>query len=208
MNLLIIAATKFEIEPFLNEKDKADILITGVGIPSTVFHLTKKLSEKNYDLVIQAGIAGTFNDHFDLGETVLVNKDVFADLGIEEKEEFKTLFESGFQDNNDFPYTDGWLINNHPYFEKSNLRVSNGITVNTVTDNHFQNESKQKKFAADIESMEGAAFHYVCLQQKINFLQLRSISNIVGERDKTKWKIKEAITNLNKELLKIIKDFQ
>ena len=53
--------------------------------------------------------------------------------------------------------------------------------------------------------MEGAAFHYVCLQQKINFLQIRGISNMVGERDKTKWKIKKAIENLNNELLKIIK---
>ena len=62
--LLVVAATEFEIEPFLKENNNADVLITGVGIPSTVFHLTKKLSEKKYDLVIQAGIAGTFNKHF------------------------------------------------------------------------------------------------------------------------------------------------
>ena len=64
----------------------------------------------------------------------------------------------------------------------------------------------KEKFSADIETMEGAAFHYVCLHQQINFLQLRSISNIVGERDKTKWKTKEAINNLNDELFKIIKN--
>ena len=54
--------------------------------------------------------------------------------------------------------------------------------------------------------MEGAAFHYVCLQQKIKFLQLRSISNRVGERDKTKWAMKEAIANLNIELKKLVKN--
>ena len=42
MNLLVVAATKFEIEPFLKENNNADILITGVGIPATVYHLTKK----------------------------------------------------------------------------------------------------------------------------------------------------------------------
>ena len=68
-----------------------------------------------------------------------------------------------------------------------------------------------KTFAADIESMEGAALHYVCLLQKVPFLQLRSISNKVGVRDKTKWKIKTAIDNLTMELnalLMIINDIR
>ena len=65
----------------------------------------------------------------------------------------------------------------------------------------------REKFGADIESMEGAAFHYVCLQQKIKFLQLRSISNVAGERDKTKWMMKEAINNLNIELKNLVKKY-
>ena len=52
--------------------------------------------------------------------------------------------------------------------------------------------------------MEGAALHYVCLCEKIPFLQLRCVSNYVGERDKSKWEMTEAISNLNIELNKII----
>ena len=52
--------------------------------------------------------------------------------------------------------------------------------------------------------MEGAALHYICLQEEIPFVQIRTVSNYVGERDKTKWKIKEAFENLNDELLKLI----
>ncbi len=55
--------------------------------------------------------------------------------------------------------------------------------------------------------MEGAAFHYVCLQEEVKFLQLRSISNAVGERDKKQWKMKEAIISLNIELDKLVKHF-
>jgi futalosine hydrolase len=40
--------------------------------------------------------------------------------------------------------------------------------------------------------MEGAALHMVCLENKIPFLQIRGISNWIGERDKSKWKIAEA----------------
>ena len=206
MNLLIVAATESEIEPILKENSKADILISGVGIPATVFHLTKKLIEKNYDLAIQAGVAGTFSHGFNLAEIVLVKKDVFADLGIDENGEFKTLFDNRFIDKNDFPYTNGCLINHHYFLEKTKLKVANAITINKITDDHVQLKKNQQQFDAEIESMEGAAFHYVCLQQKINFLQIRGISNVVGERDKTKWEMRNAIENLNKELLKIIKD--
>jgi len=205
MNVLIVAATEMEIAPFLKENNKTDILITGVGIPATVFHLTKKLIEKKYDFVIQAGIGGTFTDSLNLGEVVLIKKDTFADLGINEKGNFKTLFEIRFLDDNDFPYTEGWLVNNS-LLKKNNLPIVNAITINKITDDHLQIKNIQQKFSAQIESMEGAAFHYVCLQQKINFLQIRSISNVVGERDKTKWQMKTAVENLNKELLKIIQN--
>ena len=204
MNLLIFAATQFEIEPFIRHKKKADILITGVGIPATVYYLTQKLMTEKYDLVIQAGIAGSFSERLNLGEVVAIKEDTFADLGIEEKGNLQTLFETGFIKKNDFPFTNGWLVNQHPALEKNFWRLAKGITVNKISDNEVHNKLMQQKFAAEIESMEGAAFHYVCLQQKINFLQIRSISNTVGERDKTKWKMKTSIENLNKELIKIV----
>jgi futalosine hydrolase len=206
MNLLIVAATEFEIAAFVKEKTNAEILITGVGIPATVFHLTQKLAGKKYDLIIQAGIAGTFKKQLNLAEVVFVKEDAFADLGIEENGNFKTLFETGFIKKNDFPYTDEWLVNPISLSDKNNLFVAKGITVNKIGDDHLQNKMIQEKFLSDVESMEGAAFHYVCLQQNINFLQLRGISNYVGQRDKSKWKLKESVENLNKELLKIIKN--
>jgi futalosine hydrolase len=208
MNLLIVAATKFEIEPFFKEKNNTEILITGVGIPATVYHLVKKISEKNYDFVIQAGIAGAFNDDMNLTEVVQVDKDTFADLGIQENGNFQTLFDMGFSQKNDFPFTDGWLINPLSFLQKNHLPAVKGITVNKIGDDAFQNKMITEKFSPAVESMEGAAFHYVCLLERINFLQLRAISNRVGQRDKSKWKLKEYIENLNKELLNIIENLK
>jgi futalosine hydrolase len=204
MNLLIVAATEFEVGPFIQHKNQADVLITGVGAPATIYHLTKKLITNNYHLAIQAGIAGTFADDFTLGNVVAVKEDTFADLGIEENGEMKTLFKMGFYEKNQFPFTNEWLVNSNPVLEELNLPWVKAVTVNKVSDNPFHNRLTRENFGADVESMEGAAFHYVCLQQKINFLQLRGISNQVGERDKSKWKMKDAIENLNNELLKIV----
>jgi futalosine hydrolase len=137
---------------------------------------------------------------------VIVKEDAFADLGIEENGNFKTLFETGFIKKNDFPFKDEWLVNPLPLLTENNLFVAKGITVNKIGDDPVQNKIIKRKFLPDVESMEGAAFHYVCLQQKINFLQLRGISNDVGQRDKSKWKLKESVENLNKELFKIMKN--
>ena len=37
--------------------------------------------------------------------------------------------------------------------------------------------------------MEGAAFFYVCLKEKVNFFQIRAISNFVEKRNKKNWEI-------------------
>jgi futalosine hydrolase len=206
MKVLIVAATQFEIEPFLQRNATTDFLITGIGIPATIFHLTNKLLEKNYDLVINAGIAGSFNDKISLAEVVFVKEDTFGDIGILENGNFNTLFESGFGNENDFPFTNGRLINNNADAAKLNLPFAKAITVNRITDNVLELNNMQQKFSADIESMEGAAFHYVCLQKKISFLQIRAISNRVGERNKDNWEMKLAIRNLNNELLKLINE--
>jgi futalosine hydrolase len=206
MKLLVVAATEFEIKPFINEHNNIEILISGVGIPSTLFNLSKKVILNNYDLVIQAGIAGVFNNRFQKSSVVLVSQDTFGDIGIDENKKFSTLFDNEFANANDFPYNSGWLLNTNSLLSSGNLSVAKGITVNMVTDNRERIHSIAEKFNADIESMEGAAFHYVCLQERINFLQIRSISNDVGERDKTKWEMKKAITNLNIELKKMIQN--
>ena len=206
MNLLIVAATKFEIEPFLQQNKNAEFLIMGVGITATIFHLTKKLIEKKFDRVIQAGIAGSFSDLINPEEVFIIKEDTFADIGIDENGIFKDLFDYHFLDKNDFPFSDGWLVNKDHFIENNILPEARSVTVNKITDDKNQLKKISQKYSPQLESMEGAAFHYVCLQQKINFLQLRSVSNKAGERDKTKWQLKKAIENLNLELIKITKE--
>ena len=202
MKLLVVAATEFEIAPIISQNKAADILITGVGSPACTYALTKRLQQIKYDFAIQAGIAGTFKNSFPLGDTFFIKSDVFADLGIYENERFFTLFDKKFVDPNTIPYQNGRLENS---IENTfNVQTANSITVNTVTDNFSQTTMFTKKYDPDVESMEGAAFHFVCIQENIPFLQLRSVSNFVGERVKTNWKMKESIESLNANLIKIV----
>jgi futalosine hydrolase len=68
--------------------------------------------------------------------------------------------------------------------------------VNLLTENPARVAARKSLYSADIETMEGAAFFFVCLRRQVKFLQLRGISNVVGVRDKAQWKTAEALENL------------
>jgi futalosine hydrolase len=206
MKILFVSATEFEIAPFLKQKITTDVLITGIGLPMALYHIQKKITAIDYDLVILAGIAGAFTNEFQLGETVLVRQDTFGDIGFEENSTFTPIFETELFNKNEFPFEDGWLLNNNKILQKSHLKLVKAITVNKVTDSEILKKQLINLFNPEIETMEGAALHYVCLQQNIPFIQLRSISNYVGERNKTKWKMNLAIENLNIELTKLAEE--
>ena len=206
MRILLIAATANEMELFINAYSNVDILITGVGAHAALYHLQKRLYKQDYDFVIQAGIAGSFSPEIPLGETVLIKQDTFADLGAEEKRVYTTFFSSGLINGHEFPYANGWLINATSLPKNTTLRSVKGVTVNKVSDSFLQKLQLIDAFDPQIETMEGAALHYVCLMERIPFIQIRSVSNYVGERDKSKWKIKLAFENLNTELTNLIKE--
>ena len=205
MKVLLVSATEFEIASYFKQKDTIDVLLTGVGMPIALYHLQKKITENRYNLVIQVGLAGAFTTKFELGETVFVKQDTFGDLGIEEKERFTPIFETDLFNKNEFPFENGWLVNKNKILQQSTLEVVKAVTINKVTDKGSIKQQLIDSFNPDIETMEGAALHYVCLHQNIPFIQLRAISNYVGERDKTKWKIDLAISNLHNELIELLK---
>ncbi|HEV8505478.1 MAG TPA: futalosine hydrolase, partial [Chitinophagaceae bacterium] len=84
------------------------------------------------------------------------------------------------------------------------LKKVNAISVNEITTSRQRVTFYEKSFKPAIESMEGAALHYTCLMEKVPFIQLRSISNYIAERNKTKWDMKRSISNLNKALINFV----
>lgn len=211
--ILIVASTKFELNQiisqfiFSNKKDQnissyifknlnIDVLISGIGIPSTTYKLTKALSIKKYDLVINVGICGSFNNNLIIGKLVNVIEDQFADIGLTDvNNNFISLFDEGFVFENEFPFKNKKIISPTNYI----LNVANvtGITVNTSSGNAEQIKIRKQKFNADIETMEGAAVGFVCLLEKVDFMQIRAISNMVEPRNKNNWNIPLAIENLS-----------
>jgi futalosine hydrolase len=88
--------------------------------------------------------------------------------------------------------------------QQQKLPLVKAVTISEISTRPERIQQLQQKYQPVVESMEGAAFHYIAITEKIPYIQLRAVSNFVGERDKTKWKMKEAIGILNEKLLQII----
>ena len=211
MNLLIAAATSIEIRPFLQlikvkkRLPDIDILITGIGLTASTYSLTKQFALKKPGLVIQAGVAGCFDLSVQLGEVVMVKQETIADQSVVELQKLKTLFDLKLVPQDQYPYKKGWLINPHAtLLKQSKLKKVKSISVNQISTSKQMIQFYKETFNPVTESMEGAALHYTGLMANIPFIQLRSISNYIGERNKKKWNMQDSIINLNNELIRLI----
>ena len=219
--ILIIASTKFEVNQIIkqfsfllkkglntssyNYKNLTiDVLVSGIGIPSTTYLLTKAISKKKYDLVLNVGICGSFKKNIEVGKVVNVIEDEFADLGITDvNNNFVSLFEKGFIYENEFPFTEKRLISKFNDYEIGLQKVA-GITVNATSGNNKQIKMRKELFNVDIETMEGAAVAFVCLSENINHIQIRAVSNPIEPRNKKNWDIPLAITNLSNSVINFL----
>jgi futalosine hydrolase len=216
MKVLIVSATTFEIEPLLSKMGAShycttnpihgiyknieiDFLVTGIGMVATSYY-TAKVLNKTYNLALNIGICGSFNNNLEIGNVVNVYEDCFSELGAEDGEEFVPLEELKL---------DGItkVSNINQVFFNSVIELLpkvTGITVNTTHGNEKRIDNVFQKFHPYVESMEGAAFMFVCEQEQIPYLQIRAVSNIVERRNKNNWNIPLAIVNLNKKIVEVL----
>jgi futalosine hydrolase len=215
MRVIITAATVGEWMPsFLQMKNlytseslrlKVHFHQSGIGMLATTFALSKLVWEDKPDLIIQVGIAGTYDTAAKLGKLVIIKDESLGDMGVEEEGKWKDLFDLKLEKSSYPPFERRKL--NNPWLNDYNLLKlpeESGITVNEITTSPDRIQQLIKKYNPYAESMEGAALHYVGRQANIPFIQIRGLSNYVGERNKANWKMKESIERLNEGIIQYI----
>jgi futalosine hydrolase len=178
---------------------------SGIGMLASSVSLMKMFVQETPSLIIQVGIAGCFDKKIPLGKVFAVKDDFAGDIGVVENKTWKDLFDLKLDKPNDAPYEKKSLPN--PWLKQYNhllLPTKKSVTVNTITTDKSKIELYTKRYKATLESMEGASLHYIGRDLHIPFIQLRAVSNYIGERDKSKWKMQEAIMNLNEKLLEYL----
>jgi len=192
--ILLVSATHAEM--IKTQDSNLESMVAGVGMVATTFTLTQKLTESHFDLVIDLGIAGSFNPAFGIGSVVQVVSDRFSELGVEDNGRF-------------IPADEMKLAKKEDVFFETDIRIDSlpeagGITINRVHGTAETINSVRQQFNPDIESMEGAAVAYVCQKFNIPWVQIRSISNKIEPRNSDAWNIPLAIQNLHTEVSKYL----
>lgn len=225
MKILVVAATRQEIAPFLmalgetyadgysgrsirTGNHEIKVLVTGAGMVATAYELGRLFAVQSFDLAINVGICGSFRNEISIGEVVRVARDSVGDMGAEDRGSWLSMADLGLMKDEEILLNDAGMLIEQEFSDwlLHNFRAVRGVTVNTVHGNAGSIKRFSERTGADIESMEGAAFMFACSQAGCRCLQIRSVSNFIEPRDKSKWNVPLAIANLNKELIRLLID--
>jgi len=226
-NILLVAATRAELEPLLSnlsvgslqtgrvtpvmvKQMPLDILITGPGMVATAYYMGKIRGFREYSLVLNAGIAGSFTETFRTGEVVHVTTDCFPEIGAIQKEQFQPLYGMPMAEPYRPPFINAENIihfDNIPLIPAiAALPTAKGITVNNVTGRAWSGSKSGLDYQPDIETMEGAAFFFACKAADVSCVQIRAISNRIGTTPPEPWDIPAAVASLSTTLIQIINE--
>ncbi len=196
--VLVITAVTAEREAVLRGlhcDSRFDVLAAGVGPVPAAANTAKVLATAEYGLVVSAGIGGGFPGKAEVGSLVVANEIIAADLGAETPEGFISLDELGFAYNR--IQVNNSIVNGvTEALLAARLPVNTGpvLTVSTVTGTaESAVELAVRVPGATAEAMEGYGVAFAASDRGLPVLELRAISNLVGPRDRTKWRIKEAL---------------
>lgn len=216
MKVLLVSATLLEIAPLLARlgcpvpagerlgvagtrirTDRCDVLITGVGQLQCAVHLTNALAAEPCDLVVQAGIAGSFTPTLGKRAVVVVEEEALADLGAADGVRLMDAIDMGLLPPDQPPFTNGRLRASRAWVPaRIELPFARSVTVNRVLGEPRTIDWVRARYNPDIVNMEGAALFHACLVRNVPFVAFRAISDMVGPRDKASWDIPSAIEAL------------
>ncbi|ODA39869.1 futalosine hydrolase [Desulfosporosinus sp. BG] len=190
-----VAAERDAVLRGLNHDPRFDVLVAGVGSVVAAVNTVRAIATNEYSLVISAGIGGGFPGRAEVGSLVVASQIVVADLGAETAEGFASVDELGFGcshvqiEASLLDRVTGALL-------AAKLPVITGpvLTVSTVTGTVASaDELAARVPGATAEAMEGYGVGFAAFDRSLAVLEIRAISNMVGPRERSTWRIKEAL---------------
>lgn len=199
--VLVLAATPLEAGPL---QSLPGFVLTGMGAVNTAHALTRRLVEMPPpSLVIQAGIAGAYAPAgVPVGSLALATEEMYGDIGVITPGGWLPTDEIGIPlvpgtasrapRFNRFPLDANLVARAAALCESRQVRTGRFLTLSQVTGVRALGDALYERFGAVCESMEGAAAAHICALYDIPFLELRGVSNLVEDRNRSAWRIEEA----------------
>ncbi|TCP61757.1 futalosine hydrolase [Baia soyae] len=208
--ILIVTAVEVERKAVLrglgHENERVKVIAAGVGPVSSAVQTILELVQSPipFDLVIIAGVAGGFVGRAEVGHIVVADQIRSGDLGAESPDGFISIDELGFGSGS-IEVEEKMTKRIYQTLMQAGVPVSMGpiLTMNTTTGT----TETAKRLVADYpearaEAMEGFGIATAAQKMNIPVCEIRSISNLVGPRDRDGWKLQDALLMLEEAFSK------
>ena len=202
VDLLLCVATEAEgallRERFNGADSSISIVRTGVGAVNAAHAVTLFLSQTGAKAIVICGIGGAYpSSGLDVGQVVCAETECYGDLGASSPAGFLDMKALGF------PTVDGPV----PFFNELPMQLfpaerrARFVTVSTCTGIEADARVLEERTGGAVETMEGAAVAHVAHLHGVPVGEVRGISNIVTNRDKASWQLREAAMAAQKAVL-------
>ncbi|WP_147820014.1 futalosine hydrolase [Salidesulfovibrio onnuriiensis] len=180
------------------------LCVSGVGLVNAGI-MTGRILERGARGVLNAGVAGTFApDAAPMGSAWLADVEVWPEYGLQREDGSIDPRGIGFPlgQSGGEPVFDRVGLDPRAAAAAMDLSGAQGIpeaaflSVSAVTGTGKRAQKLRKVFDVRLENMEGFAFALGCAQAGAPFLELRTVSNVVGSRSKEDWNLEGALTAL------------
>jgi futalosine hydrolase len=189
--ILLVCAVAQELD-WLGPRAGVETLVAGIGPVDAAARVARALCAQKYDMVINAGIAGAFPGVAHVGDGVVVGEELYE---IQQENGAPLVLPPGNLVADRVP-ADAQLIEAITALGFPLLR---GITVSEVTSSEVTATHLRGR-GAEIESMEGFAVLRAAQLAGVPAIEVRGISNIVGDRAKSEWNFDAGISGLRRVL--------
>lgn len=189
--ILLTAAVRQELN-FWEARPHVEMLLTGIGPVEAACAVSRALGQGPVDLVVNAGLGGAFSGFADVGDAVVVSED-FMELGLETGQSITLPEGSRIVDR---ASSDLQLVDR---LAESGFPVVRGVTVSRVTATD-ETADRLRTYGVGVETMEGFAVLRAAEVAGVPAIQVRGISNIVGDRSRSRWDFRAGVAGTQRIL--------
>jgi len=189
-----------------NGRRRIILAVTGIGTANAASAATALIHLFSPKLIINTGCAGAYaGSGLTIGDLAMATAEVFAEEGVETTEGWRSLEYMGIP----LLDRDGTRYFNEVPLSRSTTELAlseaarHGIqlmpgrflTVAACSGTAARGRELCRRFDAICENMEGAAVALVAARYAIDCLEVRGVSNLVEDRDLSRWDIPRAVAN-------------
>jgi futalosine hydrolase len=188
--ILLAAAVEAELA-FWQAREDVATLVTGVGPVEAACVLAAALASSRYRLVVNAGLAGAFDDGVCIGDGVVVDSETI-ELNLESGAPLALPAGMNLIDT---------ASSAEPLVARlrgKGFPVLRGVTVARVTSSEATARRLARELGAQVESMEGFAALRAAELAGVPAIELRGISNRCGDRERSGWSFTAGVAGLER----------